>query len=724
MSVALVLAIALGVGSLIVQGRNNAIDNWRERTASLTNLLAAHAELIFDGIFDSLDSIAADLHDRDFRDNETFRQEVGSRDMHTALRRLASGARRVLYVGIADAEGQVVGMTRRHPPLAMYIGDRDYFRACITGKPDMRVIGAPVENRLDQVAVIPLCVPLRNRSGKVIGAAFGGIATSYFIEFYKSNSFTRDSEIRMLRKDGLILASYGSRADASLAGKSAPDSLLLTNPDELKSGIWTSARGAATGHTDPRVIAAVQIDDLPLIVGATIFGSVALKEWLWQAQALSSVSALLCLLILIFGFSGGRFMRRQQALIVQQKQAVLQEMRAKEAAEKSEKSKLNFISFISHDLRTPLTSLIASVELINDAQPEAEKRKYFNLIRASSQQLLSLIDSILNFTTSDLVARRPRAEVFSLCALLDEQAQIGKATAVGKPLDFEVSCSVGLSENFVGYPGIIGQILMNLLGNAIKYTPSGKIVVSAVLASENDTAKQALISVTDTGPGIPKELQSRLFQPFVRGAANETRDVKGYGLGLSIAARLARSIGATLTVESEPGKGATFTLGLPLHRLTPGDEAAQAQPPEPSGEARRLNILIAEDTPSINIVLRALLKKLGHSVTAVTNGQEAVEAAAADAYDLAFMDLQMPVMDGYEAIRRIHELPGRENMPVVVLTGFSEEVEAVRLAVADIRVYLRKPVKLADLSAAIDRAMSGAPLELNLGPPGRSGGPG
>lgn len=697
------LIIALAVGSLIVESRRSQIDTWRAKTANITSLLAAHAELVLGGVFDALHGIAEDLATQDIDDEASFRRAAGSLETHLFLKKRSSGARRVLYLGLADAQGDMIAMSTRFPAAKLNIGDREYFTNCLYKSQFERVVGRPIIARTNNQSVMTLCVPVYGKSHRIVGIALGSITTSFFTDFYNSNNVTHANEIVLLRKDGVILAGSGTVTAAIPAGTEVPNAPMLKYPDKLTEGYWTSEPGSVASFTRPRLIAAHTVAGFPVVVGATVFGETVLKDWRQYSKVLGLVSSLLCFLILVLGFWGGKFLRRQEAMLAQQRQMIIQESNAKKAAERSEKAKLNFISSISHDLRTPLTSLIAGVELVSDAQPEAERRKYFDLIRASAQQLLSLIDGILNFTTSDFRPRKLKSESFSLRKLIDEQVEICRATVIGKPLEFQIRCASALPERLVGYPGLVGQILMNLLSNAAKYTSAGTIAVTAAITGHTEAETQVVISVADTGPGIPKDLLGRLFKPFVRGAEEDVRDTKGYGLGLSIAARLARSIDARLTVESELGKGAVFSLAMKLPNAAPEPPAAQTAPGAPAIACRRLKALVAEDTPSINIVLRALIEKLGHDVVTVTNGQEAVEAAAAGAFDLVFMDLQMPVMNGYEAIRRIHALPGKCGLPIIVLTGFSEDIEAERLAAAKVNVFLRKPVKLADLRAAIDK---------------------
>lgn len=695
--------IALAVGSLIFEARKNEIDNWRAKTANITSLLAAHAELVFGGVFDALHGIAAELATQDIDDEASFQRVASSLDTHLFLRKRGVGAKRALYLGLADTHGDMIAMTSSFPAAKLNIGDREYFTSCLYYSPFERVVGRPVNARTNNQSVLTLCIPIYSRSHRVVGIALGSIRTSFFADFYNSNNVTHANEIILMRTDGVVLAGSGAVTSTIPVGAQFPNAPIIKYPDKLKDGYWTSEPAAVEVFQRPRLIAANPVSGYPVIVGATVFGDTVLKDWREYAKVLGLVSALLCLLILALGFWGGKFLHRQEAMLAQQRQMIVQESNAKEAAEKSEKAKLNFISSISHDLRTPLTSLIASVELIHDAQPEAERLKYFGLIRASAQQLLSMIDGILNFTTSDFRPRKLKAESFSLRKLIDAQVEICRATVVGKPLEFSVRIADALPERLLGYPGAIGQILMNLLSNAAKYTPAGTIAVTVVVTGHTETDTQIVLTVADTGPGISRDLLGRLFKPFVRGAEKDVGDTQGYGLGLSIAARLARSIEGKLTVESELGKGATFSLAMKLQNAPQEPLSAELAPGAPAAECRRLKALVAEDTPSISLVLRALIEKLGHDVVTVTNGQEAVEAAAAGAFDLVFMDLQMPVMNGYEAIRRIHDLPGKCGLPVIVLTGFSEDIESERLAAAKVNVFLRKPVRLADLRAAIDK---------------------
>lgn len=378
---------------------------------------------------------------------------------------------------------------------------------------------------------------------------------------------------------------------------------------------------------------------------------------------------------------------------------------ARDEAQAATKAKSAFLATMSHDVRTPLTSLIASADLIDERQSAAERQKYLHLIRASADQLLLLIDSLLNYASSDLKVSLAAPEPFSLRDLIEIQLQIVAASCEDKPLLFTQRHDDALPPTVVGHKGLLAQILMNLLSNAAKYTDEGAITVIAELKTVCGDDLRVLFCVRDMGPGIPEHILPFIFEPFTRGVQPGEVGKPGYGLGLSIAARLAEGIGGSIWVESETGKGSAFFIEIPLKRALAATVADQP-PRTRDGPDRKLSILLADDSAPIRTVFTAILKGMGHSVEGVANGREALDALQSHAYDLVLIDIQMPIMDGYETIRHMRRQSKTASTPVIVISGFDESDNKKLFTELGVSAFLRKPVPPAQMRRVIEEVLS------------------
>ncbi|MFL1453472.1 ATP-binding protein [Marinobacter sp. GN3S48] len=382
-------------------------------------------------------------------------------------------------------------------------------------------------------------------------------------------------------------------------------------------------------------------------------------------------------------------------------------IKAKEDAVRRARSRANFLASMSHEIRTPLNGVLGMLGLALEGNLEQEQRDRLEIALTAGQSLLGLLNDILDISKVEAGKLSLENIPFSVRNLIEECATLHAQQAKMKNIELRMDIDPELPTMFLGDPTRTRQVLNNLLSNAIKFTEEGSVRIHATRFGGN-----LRIDVMDTGIGMSKEGLHRIFSPFSQADTDTTRLYGGTGLGLTLCRQLVERMHGQIMVDSEVGHGTHFTVTLPLPVYTQTTQQTAKPLPieETPAPVKGLHVLLVEDNQVNQLVASSLLRKLGHSVDLAENGKQALEALEERNYDMVLMDCQMPVMDGYEATRKIRENPAWKRLPVIAVTANVMQGDREDCLASGMNDYITKPYNRNELKAAIDRWAPDSPV--------------
>ncbi|MHC8328278.1 ATP-binding protein [Pseudomonas sp. LB1P83] len=388
----------------------------------------------------------------------------------------------------------------------------------------------------------------------------------------------------------------------------------------------------------------------------------------------------------------------------EQHQAMAQLIQTREEAEKANNAKSDFLAMMSHELRTPMNGVLGMLQLLETTDMTEEQIEYAALASESTEHLLKVINDILDFSRIERSELELEHIPFNLADLISSCAQSFQHSAVQRGLDLALAIPEDMRALQVqGDPTRIRQILVNLVGNALKFTEQGRVSIEPQWQSLDHELLWFTCTVRDSGIGISAESLELMFNAFQQADSSISRRYGGTGLGLPIARTLAERMGGTLRAQSEEGLGSVFTLEIPLalYKQSLPELKSRTQAGDGHGEGR--NVLLVEDNPVNQTVIEAMLRSLGFTVSVATDGAQAVRSAESLIFEAILMDCRLPIIDGYEATRQIRQLPGCADLPIIALTANALQGDREACLSAGMNDYLAKPFKRTDLQQILQR---------------------
>ena len=701
--------VALVIGSTVYEHYEEHDQRLRQAaTAAQTEsrMLAAHAEQTMTAVDVVLRSVGDFAQDSGVNTAADMVEKMATPQVHELLRLRQSNVTQISVISLVAINGDMINFTRNHPPRSdkgakINLAERDYFKAHLGAPMLESYISAPVENKGTGTWTFYLTRKIRNQTGEMIGLVIAGIESSYFEQFYGAVAAPGKS-YTLFRADGINLARFPVKNDA--LGKSWENSPIFQT---LRAGAAvryfpTGARTVlAENETDGRMLAPIKLTKYPLVVNTRIPDPLIFEDRIRTSSIRIALAALLSGLIMTLAL----FWRRQAIAAARET-----------GAEAMSRATNVFLANTSHEIRTPLNAIVGAAYLLSERPgQDAWGRGKLGLIGDAARHLLAIINDILDVSRIESGKITLEQIDFELeHVLVHNVFNLVGAQARTKGLEMVCDIDAALTAPLRGDPVRVAQVVLNYLGNAIKFTEHGRIVVRARLEQEGPAGLLVRLEVSDTGVGLSREQRERVFDAFEQADGSTTRKYGGSGLGLAINRHLARLMDGNVGVDSAPGVGSRFWITARLQKgaadLQKERASLELEPGAGLG-LRGSRALVVDDLPDARMVHVGMLEAMGMQVQGVDSGEKALQVIEEaddrqEPFRFVLLDWRMPGLDGLQTASRLKALALGRRPLVLMVSAYDEPEFRERARDEGAAGVLAKPVMPAALQATLQELVA------------------
>jgi signal transduction histidine kinase/ActR/RegA family two-component response regulator len=600
----------------------------------------------------------------------------------------------ILQIAFVDPDGLIVAADTGPNTSRTDLRDREHIRVHLDGNVEGLYIGAPVLDRISDRWSIPLTKKIVDSNGNFIGIILASIDPFYFQRLL-DDALKSTRLVSLFRSDGILLSRSENLLSALENRHRRADFI-----DEIGNNKVGRTK-IASADGEERFGFFRRVPNAPFVVISGEAASHVAEAYAVTQKRYHILGAVLTLILMALGCWLFLFAIR---LMHQEQQARYSEQLARRA----EQSKSAFLATMSHEIRTPLNAVVGFANLLEKTPLNDEQRSFMKTMRTSALMLSNIVTDVLDFSKLESGLLEIEKNSFNLHECCNELKKMTSVLIEDKPINVRMICASNIPEIVIIDGSRFYQALLNVCGNAAKFTQAGEILISGRVIKQGETEK-LVVEVSDTGPGISEAVQAKLFTPFEQGEVAGKLRASGTGLGLSISRYLLEQMGGSISVKSALGSGSMFKIELPFER--PVAETQTNAPVVPMDQpSRPLRILVADDARASRMLLRIILQKKGHIVAEAEDGVQALELMQHEDFDLVFLDMQMPRLGGMEVIRSF-DPKGRTAPLVVAITAQTQPEDQKAAYDAGISVYITKPLQEEQLDKVIrivsDRKVAG-----------------
>lgn len=619
-------------------------------------------------------------------------RDAATEDLNTVF----GSATAIDWISVVNREGRRVIGSSQMTTINLDVSQQQPYLFHSNNDTEQMMISHPFVSKVTQHKSVIASRRVTADDGTFIGLVSAHLDLDYFIRLYQSMGLGETGSFFVTLDDGTTL--IRTPADEALVGQ--PIAPFAVFYGILAQGPTGKAWMISPVDGMERLLIFRRVPNSALVIGTSIAVEEVLADWKRNSVIGGMVMASLALAVLLGGMLLASSMQRAD-------QREYQLGLAKQEAEEASRAKSEFLAIMSHELRTPMNGVIGYTNLLSGLKLDARGQGYVNIIRESATNLLSIVNDILDYSKLDAgkVVLDPQAT--DLPRLLEEVKALNKLAAESKKLDLRLKIDPRLSTPLVCDTMRLRQVLINLVGNAIKFTGAGHVTISASLEAEGEGRSSVLFAITDTGVGISADDIPRLFHSFTQADSTIGRRFGGTGLGLAICKSLVELMGGAIGVSSVPDIGSTFWFTLDLPRAAAPARAAASHADEKAVRTGR--ILVVDDNTINRRLVTAVLTPAGNTVVDASSGEEALRRLEIEDFDLVLMDLNMPVMNGLEATAKIRALPSpKGQVPVIALSASAMAEEIARCHDAGMNGHVAKPIDVPQLLRTVSEIMDRA----------------